>query len=506
MGIRDFLASMFGTSAKYPPRRQYSGAAGGRTMMDWIAGSTSQDAETRQSLRSLRNRTRDLARNNDYVVNALRAIQSNIVGTGVSMQSQVKRGRGPGAGALDTAVNDEIEAAWKEWGKARNCHTAGVLAFNEIERLAVRSVAESGDVFLRLIRQPFGTSRIPLALELIEADRCDDQFTGRYGVNEVRMGVEVDSWQRPVAYWFLTRHPGDTEFNGTRQERVRIPAEEIIHLYRSDRPGQTRGVPWFSSALTRLRHMSGYEEAEVIAARASACQMGFITSAEPEFEREKSDDPAAPPITEFAPGKIVRLGDGEKFDGYNPTRPSGLLDPFMRYMLRGVASGVGVSYSTISHDYSQSNYSSSRLELLQDRDTWRQLQGWLIEALHRRVFEKWLEMAVLSGTLNLPRYELDPQRYLAQRWIPRGWNWIDPAREAAAYKLAVRSGFMTLADVVTQNGGDFDDLAHARQREIDLCNELGLVFDTDPSQVTDQGQAQPEPSADQLAEKLSEAA
>jgi lambda family phage portal protein len=165
-------------------------------------------------------------------------------------------------------------------------------------------------------------------------------------------------------------------------------------------------------------------------------------------------------------------------------------------MLRGVAAGVGVSYEALSRDYSQSNYSSSRLALLDDRDTWRALQSWMIDSFHQRVMEAFLEMASLSNTLNLPGFEMDRDRYENVRWIPRGWAWVDPAKEISAYKTAVRSGFMTLTDVIAQNGGDFEELAYTRARENDLCDELELVFDTDPELVSEQGQAQPVPVED----------
>lgn len=268
--------------------RSYNGAAFSRLLDDWIASSTSADAESRTAIRTLRNRVRELGRNNDYVVNALRSIQNNVIGNGVKLQAQIKRKRGPGAGDLDDTLNDAIEDAWEFWKRAANCHVAGVLSFSEIERLVARTVASDGEVFVRLVRQKFGSSRIPLALEIIEADLLDENYNGEApSGNQIRMGVEVDKWFRPVAYHFFTQHPGDIQFGSVgamEQKRIRVPANEVIHVFRMDRTGQTRGVPWFASAMTRLRHMSGYEEAEVIAARASACYMGFIQTPDPQFE------------------------------------------------------------------------------------------------------------------------------------------------------------------------------------------------------------------------------
>lgn len=476
-------------------RRGYAAAGVGRTLADWIASTTSQDSETKSSLRLLRNRARQMERDNDYVRNALRIITNNVIGTGVNMQAQIRGRRGPGAGNLSTDQNSFVEQEWKKWKRADSCHAAGTMSFSEIERLVVRSVARDGEVFIRLIPQRFGRSKVPFALELIEPDQLDESFSGvATNGNEIRMGVEIDRWQRPVAYHFYTQHPGDLDAGGrqgTGQRRIRVPADEVIHLFVADRVGQTRGVPWFATALIRLRHMSGYEEAEVIAARASACQMGFIESPDLDHEYDQGDMADYDRVEDFEPGKIKSLAPGEKFTSHNPTRPSGLLDPFMRYMLRGVASGLGVSYESLSRDYSQSNYSSSRLALLDDRDTWKVLQGWIIERFHQRVHERFIAMGVLGGVFNFPGYELDAERYTTPRWIPRGWSWIDPSKEVTATKAAVRAGFMTMADAVAQAGGDFEELVSARVRELELCEANDLVFDTDPKVLDSSGKAQP---------------
>jgi lambda family phage portal protein len=159
-------------------------------------------------------------------------------------------------------------------------------------------------------------------------------------------------------------------------------------------------------------------------------------------------------------------------------------------MLRSMAAGIGVSYATLSRDYSESNYSSSRLSLLDDRDQWRVLQSWMIECFHRRVFEEWLDLAVLSGDLQLAQYETNPEPFRAVRWIPRGWQWVDPAKEMQAYKDAVRCGFTTLSDVVASQGGDLEDLMQQRRRELDMAEQLGIVLDTDPHEVAANGAAQ----------------
>ena len=501
MGVRSAIRELFNredvTPTQAPRRRMFEGARVSRLTADWVTSGTSADAEVRASLTALRNRARQLVRDSDFARQALRTIASNVVGNGIPFQAQVKKQRG---NKLDQPTNDAIEAAWATWSKAKHCHTAGKLCFADIERLVVRSIAESGEVLVRMVKQPFGGSKIPLALEVIEADLLDDTYNGNApnNKNEVRMGVELDEWKRPVAYWFRNKHPGDYTYPAgtvdTAQQRTRISADEILHLFLTERPGQTRGVSWFASAVKSLHHLAGYTEAEVIRARASSALMGFITS--PEGELIGDDVMDGERVTSFEPGVFKYLQAGETVTVPNLDAPDGQFEPFVRGMLRAVSAGLGVSFESLSHDFSQSNYSSSRLSLLEERDSWRMLQRWLTENLHQRVFEQWLELAVLSNALNLPVYEADPERYRQVRWMYRGWAWVDPQKEVAAYKEAEMAGYTTKAEIIAENGGDIEEIFQQRRRELDLADELGLSFDT-----SNQPQAEP-PSLDNIKEEL----
>jgi lambda family phage portal protein len=368
-----------------------------------------------------------------------------------------------------------------------------------MERLLVRSMAESGEVFVRMIRQPFGGSRVPFALQVLEADYLiDDDVPQAMAGNTVRLGIEVDSYLRPQAYHFYANHPGDTYAGNPRTNgrRIRVPADEVIHLFLSERPGQTRGVTWFASALMRLHMLQGYEEAEVVRARAASALMGFITSPEGELVGDEIYD--GDRVSEFTPGVFKYLQPGESVTVPDLNAPDGQLEPFTRSMLRAAAAGIGVSFESISKNFSESNYSSSRLSLLEERDTYKVMQRYMIENFHQEVFAAWMDMAVLSGELNLPGYETNPDRYRTAKWVPRSWEWVDPQKEVNAYKIAVRSGFKTLGQVIAEQGGDLDDYLTARQSELAKLDDKNIVVDTDPSEVSGAGliQFRPEGSED----------
>lgn len=469
------------TEEKPKPRkkRNFAGGQFGRLLNDWIAASTNIDSEISTSLPALRNRARQLVRDNDFAKAAKRAVQVNVVGTGMELQAQIKMMRG---GGMNDDLNEKIEAIWKSWSQAGNCHVSGKLALNEICSMVVGSLVDSGEILIRMVPKQFGKSRVPLGLEIIEADQLDETRNGKHNGNTIRMGVEVDEWHRPVNYWITQTHPGDNVTGvGGKKESVPIPASQILHLFVSDRPGQTRGYPMMHSSIKRLHHLSGFEEAEVIYNRSAASMMGFLETPEGEvYSDDVVDDER---VMDFAPGMIRGLAPGERFVGFNPNKPSGNYEPFVRAMIRAIAAGIGCSYETISRDFSQTNYSSSRLSLLEDRENWKVLQKWIIQKFLQPVYEKWLEQAVLSGALQLDGYSAMPEHYHQVRWQTRGWSWVDPLKEVKAYQEAVRNGFLTVTDVVAQTGGDIEDLIRARERELKLMEESGLTYDSNPAQV-----------------------
>jgi lambda family phage portal protein len=478
--------------------RMFAGAEFGRLFSDWMSSSTSQDAELRTSLRALRNRSRQLIRDNEFALNAVRLIKNNVVGLGVGFQAKVKMRRG---NKPDEKTNQAIQKAFFRWQRKENCHTAGVLNFNDIERLVMGSTVESGEILVRMVRRPFGKSRIPFALEIIEADQLSDERNARApNGNEIRMGVEVDEWQRPTAYWLYPRHPGDyqytnADFNSSKMQR--IPAEEVIHIFAPTRFPQTRGVPWMHAVMATLQHMGKFEEAEIVKARLQACISAFITSPE-------SEDPTATgkqngqTVSSMEPGIMKKLFPGEDIKFSTPTSPGGESAPYKVKALEKLSAGYGISYASFSHDYSKSNYSSSRLSLLDERDNYRILQQWLIDHFHQVVYEIWLDMAVLCGEVNIPGYELDPEYYQACTWRARGWQWVDPHKEVSAAVDSVRAGFKTLSDIAGEMGRDFAELVEQRAQEIEMSEAAGLVFDTDPAEVDQTGKAQmPEPENDE---------
>jgi lambda family phage portal protein len=487
--VRSRLARMIAPGGKNPRgrtgHRMYAGAESSRLTASWQVANTSADTQLASSLQIMRSRSRALVRDSAFANRARDIVVNNVIGPGVGLQADVMTSRG----AMNETLNDAIEEAFCTWSRASTCHTGGELHFADLERACFGSIFETGEAFLRKHRRPFGDGTIPFALELIEPERIADEFMQSRPAepgNELRMGVEVESkFYRPVAYWIRTRHPGELKFIAPEVDKFeRVPAADIIHLRIIDRWPQTRGEPWMHAVLRKLNDIDGYTEAEIVAARSAASYMGFIESdfADNPNEEEQSDGSLQ---TELSPGIIDKLRPGEKFNFAAPNRPNSQAEGFLRFMLREMAAGAKTSYESLSRDYSQSNYSSSRLALLDDRDTWKTLQLWWLRAFRYELHREWLKAAVLSESIpgiRIAEYALNPEKFECVSFKPRGWSWIDPTKEVQAYKDAVKAGFTTVADVIAQtaNGQDLDDILEGRERELGAMKDKGLYFDTSP--------------------------
>jgi len=491
--------------------RMYHAARASRLTSGWATSTTSADSELLSSLTALRNRSRALVRDSAYAKRAKVLVQNNVIGAGIGMLAQVMSSRD----SLRTDVNDAIEEAWRDWACAEYCHTGGTLHFCDLERALMAQVFEAGEVFVRKHYRPFGGGTVPFALELIEAERIADELqtalssVGAAAGNIVKMGIEVDRYGRPVAYYIRSRHPGELRaIQGETDKVERVPAEHILHLRLVDRWPQTRGEPWLHAVARKLNDMDGYSEAEIVAARGAANYVSTIETPEGDHPLATPVDPANPQgekevVTE--PGMTVRLAVGEEMKFNNPSRPNTALDPFMRYMLREVAAGTGPSYESLSRDYSQSNYSSSRLGLLDDRDLWRMLQQWFLRTFRLPVHKEWLRAAVLSraiASIRVEEYAADLKKFEAVLFKPRGWSWIKPNEEVEAYRAAIKAGFMTVADVIaiTGEGKDLEDVLRQRDRELQMMEDKDLVFDTSPEVYVKEAAPAAAPAPDPAAE------
>ena len=464
-------------------KRQYSGAVVGRLFNDFVASARSPDEEIKSAIKLLRERSRDLARNNEYARRYINLAKVNVVGDrGVNLQVKARNDNG----SFDNLGNDAIENAWATWGRLGTCTVDGKLSWVDAQRMFVECLARDGEVLIRHVRYP---NEYGYAIEFIEPDLLDETYNiNLKNGNKIRMGVELDQFNRPVAYHLLTYHPGDTTYNISKSDKyLRIPAENMIHCYLQERAGQSRGVPPMSVAISSLKMLHGYREAELVAARVGASKMGFFTS--PAGDGFAADDVEnRVPIMEAEPGTFHQLPEGVTFQQFDPTHPTSAFAEFEKAILRGIASGLGVSYTSLANDLEGVSYSSIRQGTLEDRDHWKMLQSYLIQHFVEPIYRRWLLSTMENAAITLPASRFDKFAD-ATIFRARGWQWVDPLKEINAAVVGLNNGIMSMQDVANQYGRDVEETFTQIKADKDLADSFGLKFAFEPF-----GEKQPAPA------------
>jgi len=454
----------------------YEAAASTRRTTGWIVSTSDINTLVFRSADTLRSRSRDMVRRNPWAANALDAFVANAIGTGIKPQSLHP----------DARLKERIQELWLRW--TDEADATGLTDFYGLQAMACRSVMEAGECFIRLRpRLPKDGLSVPLQLQLLEAEHLPANETRRLeNGNYIRAGIEFDKIGRRVAYHLYREHPGDTSNPMASTELVRVSAESVLHLFRPLRPGQLRGQPWLTQVLVKLYELDQYDDAELVRKKTAAMFAGFVTKNAPEDQilGESAPDSGGASLAGLEPGTLQVLLPGEDVKFSTPADVGATYETFMRVQLRSIAAGMGITYEQLTGDLTGVNYSSIRAGLLEFRRRCEQFQHQVIVyQMCRPIWTRWIEAALLAGSL---RAGADDPALLGVKWIAPGWAWVDPLKDIKAQIMAVRAGFKSRAEVVSEQGYD----AEAIDREIAADNaradELGLEYDSDPRKEDDE--------------------
>ncbi len=476
---------------RHAERFRYEGASGGRRANGWYAPSTDANVELMGSLIWLRNRSRDLVRNNPYAARAIEELAGNVVGTGIVPKAKT------GNAALDKIIDSE----WPYFAEA--CDTPQRLDFYGMQTLTVRTMAESGESIVRFRPQPadFGL-RIPLQLQMLEADFLDQARTMGLVNGHLMEGVQFDEKGRRVAYWLFSYHPGGVLILNPRGGIVSqpVPADQIMHVYRVLRPGQVRGVPWLAPVMMALRDLEDYCDAERIRKKIEACVTAFVTQPEgidgDPLGLADTDPSSGLPVEKFEPGMVEYLKPGQDVKFNNPPAAGGYRE-YKMTELQGIMAGIGLPYELGTGDMSQVNYSSWRGGMLGFRNT-VEAYRWLtlIPLFCMPVWRRFIDVLMLQGKIPKSAASDEKVSLRTVQWTAPRFESVDPVKDAEAVLKDVRMGRKTWFEAVLENG--FDPTTQLEQIALfnKLVDKFEIILDSDPRYTTLRGQAQPEPHAD----------
>lgn len=460
--------------------RAYEAAQPKRGTKNWIASSSSAAVEDIPALQPLRNRSRDLVRNNAWARKARRMLPAHIVGTGV-----VPR---PTEDWSDRTKRRAMQA-WKDW--SCECDVENGLGFEALQGLAVGTVIEAGEALL--VWDPAPKTPGGWNVRVLEPDYLDEGYNevSRNGSGRVVGGVEFDGSGRRAAYHLFAEHPGDMMPIGLpRAKRVRVEAMFVDHLFERMRPGQVRGVPWLATSMLGIKNLGDYAEAErwrkkIAAALAAfvitnsspaASQLGKLTTTTDAQGRQRTTET-------IAPGTIKRLAQGEDVKFSAPPADVGMND-YMRWELFAIAAGIGVPYAELTGDLSNANYSSMRLGKI---EFWALLDIWQWNMVRPIVLDRaWRRVMATGGVPGMACSWSFPKR-----------TWVDPMKEIQAEVLAIENNLVSAPDAIAARGDDWRETL-AEQAEFEQLREkLGL---SRPVPVSAPAQDAPAPDPEDTAD------
>lgn len=453
----------------------YDAAAVGRRASTLRADRTSADAAARARQR-IAFYARDMVRNTPFAARAQAVISGNVIGDGVLPKVTVGEVSGR---KLGRAVAQKLQSRGLELIEQHLDSVAidrqGQSNLYGLQRLILNTVVDAGECLVRVYDDENPDAILPLQLDVLEPDFLDQTKVGFYDDGrEIREGIEYDAEGRRVAYWLFPEHPGGDWSPGARRGiSDRVDAASIMHIYRVDRPGQQRGVSWFSPVMMRLQDLADHEDAQLMRQKIAACFAAFRVMG----EGKGGEIPET-----MSPGMIYDLADGEDVRFSSPPAVEGY-DEFTRSVLRSVAAGMGISYEALTGDLGQVNFSSARMGRLEmDSNVsawqWLMLMPQFLQPLGRHFLRAWA--AVDEPRLAEAGEGSDLHSHIRLTWVPPRKIIVDPAREFAALREAVRSGFASRQQVVRQLGIDPERLLEEMAQDKAEADRLGLPFDSDP--------------------------
>lgn len=459
----------------------YEGASYSRGTRHWYTNGGKPDAQFRHESERLRDRSRDLYRNNVIGRGSLRTMVTNVIGRGLRLQSNIDYEYLGLSQDQAAALESTIQRRWKLFTK--NCRLGSNKGFNQMLRLAYLTRLQSGEVF-GILRGNQGK----LKIQLIEPDQVETPLKETEST-KLRNGIRFNDYDEPVAY-FVTDPVSD--------KSVEIPAvgeksgrRNILHLFQEERPGQSRGVPFLSPVLEKIKQLGDYQKSELTAAVVQSLFTIWIKSDNPSDEEDPypankpdtTDDEGDSESPEYdytmGPGAINFLDENQSVDMSNPTRPNQAFEAFITAIMQEIGMALEIPYEILAKRF-MASYSASRAARVEFRKFTNNERQEVAECFCQPIFEEWMTLEVLNGHIKAPGFLTDEDKraaYLQAQWVGDSMGQIDEVKEVAAAQMRIQSRFSTHEEETAYlTGGDFESNVRKVKRE----NEL-LGFEPVPS-------------------------
>lgn len=452
---------------------RYEAAGTGRRMTGWNPP-TSGPNRAITGLQKIRDRSRDARRNEWAGESLVQKWGTALIGVGIVPRfTRIKNKQ------RKQAVND----LWKDFVATSDAD--GVLNLYGQQTLVTHSWFEAGEVFVR--ERPRSLDNplpVPMQVQLIEAEYCPlfdtDQMTGMPPGNKIRSGIELSKAGRRIAYWFYREHPGDgLGMSVDPSKLVRVPADQVRHIYFPARPGALRGVSPLASILARLRNISDYDDAVLERQKLANLFMAFIKWSLPNMADADTDpltglplNGSTSPLAGMAPGILQELEPGQDMVFANPPEAGTTYSDYIRTQHLGTASGGGMPYEIFSGDIANVSDRTLRVIINEFRRLAEQRQWQVVIPMFCQPVVEWFaKAALLKGLVSIEEAEAIKRCEHA----PHGWAHIHPVQDPQGKQIELEMGVRSRSSVIGERGDDPDTVDQERADDKKREDDLGLT-------------------------------
>lgn len=475
--------------------RGYRAAKSGGSSTPFVGGTKSADGEISGDLPSLRNRSRELNRDDPLASGLTRTFVDEVIGTGLWPKPRVRLADGK----LDTKKNAAIEKVF--WRLSENLYRGDRLTYGAAQRMRFRKVLEDGEVFRRSYKADGST---PLWFEIVEADRVATPGD-KSGSANIRDGIERDAAGVPVAVWIAKAHPGDTLVGAVQRadfERIEFPNVQQIGV--KERPGQTRCVPAFHAILQDLRDLDLLILASLKRVQIAACLALFIKTNKsvPDLWEVTAEQYGYKLDQAIEPGMIFKLFPEEEVQTLVPNMDLPELSPFIVMLARRIGAALGVSWQVVLRDFSDSTYSSARTDKLDAYKTYDVWQFLFVEMDLVPEYRDAMTDAVLRREPELVAADVTVADCFEVQHVPNGRSWIDPVKEANAKLIELNNlGTTSRTEICASQGKDYPTVLAQRLEDEALENTMRTQMNLPAPVAKPTPPALPPPPPDEPEEK-----
>ena len=455
----------------------------------WKADYLSADADANPDTRRvLRMRSRYEYQNNSYARGVIQCLANDSIGNGPRLRYA----------SSDDALNSRIERDFTAW--------AETVRLGEKLRAIRIARARDGEAFVLLAQNPAIRADVKLDLSLIDADRvagdCCTESGGRLspaaetgGSRSVATsegcgkpftidGITYDQYGNPVSYRVLVSHPCDG--NLAEERAMLIPAANMIHVFRPDRPEQHRGVPELSAALPLFAKLRRYTNAVVASAEKAAEYGGILYTEHPTDGTCAQIEPMDAVTLDV--NQLTTMPEGWKMDELYVKAPIATYADFKKEMLSEIGAAMGIPYAIVAGTSAGYTYASAKLDHQTYFRVLRNERGFVEDSVLNRLFALWLrEWSLANPDVTAAHPSIDgrsaidhsPAIPLISTWNA-SWLWpmfdnIDMLTAARVQSIALKNRTTTLATEYARQGKNWKTELAQFEKEQQFLSKLKIA-------------------------------